>query len=79
MWPFDQLFTPAKPNPIEEVNEKDTQGLLCLECGQTPQELISVEGLYYCQSCLDANTRRERWESEEAEWSAKDKDNPPKD
>lgn len=68
MWPFDEMFTPKKPNPIEEVSEKDTCGLVCITCGQTPKELVNLNGLYFCEEDAKAEQRRVQWESEEHLW-----------
>lgn len=69
MWPFTSTVEPI--NPIEEVDKKDTCGLICLACGESPQMLNNYDGLYYCDPCLEAKKRRETWEEEEQLWAEK--------
>jgi hypothetical protein len=59
---------PEPINPIEEVDKK-AKGLICLACGLSPEILNNCGGLYYCDECLEAKQRREKWESEEHLWS----------
>jgi len=60
MWPF----TDPKPNSIEEIDPYPGS-LLCIHCGTTPQTLYILNHLYYCESCCEAELRREQFKSEE--------------
>jgi len=62
IWPW----TVAKTNPITEI--KAVPGLRCISCGESPEQLVKKEGLYYCEACVKAEKRREQWENEEKDW-----------
>lgn len=65
LWPWQNK---EKDDPITKIDDQ-AGSMICLECGQTPRELLNIDGLYYCTECHEANERRQRFKDEEEEWN----------
>lgn len=64
---FLQDLLHPKSNPITEIRDR-YDSLICVKCALTPAFLYEINGILYCEDCIEANERRENLKKAEKEW-----------